>query len=48
MAGRMGNKNITVKNLTVISANDKQLIVKGLVPGKKGNILEVILKDSSN
>lgn len=41
MAGRMGNKRVTLKNLTVVSVTDKELILKGLVPGPKGSILEI-------
>lgn len=41
MAGRMGNDLVTVKGLSVVSVDDKQLIVKGVVPGVTGAILKV-------
>ena len=46
MAGRMGNKKVTKQNLRVVQIdNDNKLIlVKGSVPGKKNSI--IYLKDS--
>ncbi|MCX5751060.1 MAG: 50S ribosomal protein L3 [Candidatus Saganbacteria bacterium] len=43
MAGRMGNKKITVKNLKVVAvdADKNLLILKGAVPGKDGSLLEI-------
>ena len=41
MAGRMGGKRATVKKLQVVEAKDDGLLVKGLVPGAKGGLLEV-------
>lgn len=43
MAGRMGGKKITVKNLTIIDINSKQnlIAVKGSTPGKAGNIIYI-------
>lgn len=41
MAGRMGGKRVTVKKLQVVEVRDDGLIVKGLVPGAKGGLLEV-------
>lgn len=43
MAGRVGNKRVTVKNLKVIKIDkEKDLLgVKGAVPGRKGTLLEV-------
>lgn len=41
MAGRMGNDRVTVKNLEVIEIKDNGLVVKGLIPGHKGGLLEV-------
>ncbi len=42
MAGRMGQKNATVKNLEVIEiTNDGALLVKGLVPGFVGSVVIV-------
>lgn len=47
MAGRMGNKNTTIKNLEVININKEKnlLLIKGSVPGYNGRI--VILNASS-
>ncbi len=41
MAGRMGGKRVTIKNLEVIEVNKEGLIVKGLVPGVKKGLLEI-------
>lgn len=43
MAGRMGGKETTVSNLKVIKVDTKEnlLIVKGAVPGKPGNLLNI-------
>lgn len=39
MAGRMGNNTVSIKNLKIlkIDASENLLIVKGSIPGKKGN-----------
>lgn len=42
MAGRMGQDRVTIKNLEVISVDENTLMIKGLVPGKKGGIVEVV------
>jgi len=42
MAGRMGGKRVTIKNLKVMDVGDDYLLVAGLVPGAKGGLLEVI------
>lgn len=43
MAGRMGNKKVTIKNLQIISINPEKniIIIKGSVPGKSGNIIYI-------
>jgi large subunit ribosomal protein L3 len=43
MAGRMGNKKITVKNLKVVAVDPENnlLILQGAVPGKEGSLLEI-------
>ncbi len=43
MAGRMGNQNITIKNLKVLDVNlqDNTLLLKGSVPGPKNSILKI-------
>jgi large subunit ribosomal protein L3 len=43
MAGRLGGKQSTIKNLEIvhINADNNILVVKGAVPGKKGNILSI-------
>ena len=45
MAGQLGNKIITVKNLKIIQINTNEniLIVKGSVPGKPGNLILISL-----
>lgn len=39
MAGHMGHETVTVKNLRVVFADDNYILVKGLVPGGKNNLL---------
>ena len=43
MAGRMGNQKVTIKNLTIlkIDLSNDILVIKGSVPGKKGNIIYI-------
>jgi len=41
MAGRLGGQRVTIKNLEVIEVREDGLLVKGLVPGAKGGILEI-------
>lgn len=43
MAGRSGNKKVTVKNLEIIDINQKNhfILVKGSVPGKNGNLISI-------
>jgi large subunit ribosomal protein L3 len=47
MAGQLGNKVITVKNLKIIQTNleENVLIIKGSVPGKPGNLLSIVSSD---
>ena len=44
MAGQLGNKITTIKNLKVVQLNleENLLILKGSVPGKPGNLLSII------
>lgn len=39
MAGHMGTDTVTVKNLKVMFADDNYILVKGLVPGGRNNLL---------
>nr|YP_009395419.1 ribosomal protein L3 [Polysiphonia infestans]ARW64399.1 ribosomal protein L3 [Polysiphonia infestans] len=43
MAGRMGNNKTTIKNIKVVKIDQENniLIIKGSVPGKKGNIIYI-------
>ena len=43
MAGRMGNKRVTVRNLTVVKIIPEQnlMFIKGGVPGARNSILEI-------
>ncbi len=41
MAGRMGGKRKTIKNLEVVEVKENGLVIKGLVPGAKGGLLEI-------
>ena len=44
MAGRLGNKKVTIQNLKVlnIDAANNLLVVKGAVPGHKGSVLRIV------
>jgi large subunit ribosomal protein L3 len=43
MAGRMGNEQVTVKNLEVVEVRDNGILVlKGAVPGARNSVLEII------
>ncbi|OGK17202.1 50S ribosomal protein L3 [Candidatus Roizmanbacteria bacterium RIFCSPHIGHO2_01_FULL_39_12c] len=41
MAGRMGGNRVTVKKLKIMEIKDDGIVVKGLVPGAKGGLLEI-------
>ena len=43
MAGRMGHQKVTIKNLKIlkIDLSNDIIIIKGSVPGKKGNIIYI-------
>mgnify|MGYP000132215320 FL=1 len=43
MAGQMGNKKVTIKNLQIVSINTENdvLMLKGAVPGKQGALVKV-------
>lgn len=47
MAGRMGGGTVTLKNLEILEALEKSLLIKGLVPGGKGTKLS-IAKEGKN
>jgi len=42
MAGRMGGDRITVKKLIVVEVKTDGILIKGLVPGARGGLLEII------
>jgi len=44
MAGQLGNRITTIKKLKIvqINANENLLIIKGSVPGKPGNLLNIL------
>ena len=44
MAGRLGNKKVTIQNLKVlnIDTDNNLLVVKGAVPGHKGSIIRIV------
>ena len=39
MAGRMGHERVTVKNLQVVQVDDNYILIKGLAPGGRNNLL---------
>jgi large subunit ribosomal protein L3 len=43
MAGRMGNEQITVKNLEIVEVRDNGILaVKGAVPGARNSVIEIM------
>nr|YP_010199432.1 ribosomal protein L3 [Gracilariopsis tenuifrons]AXF36169.1 ribosomal protein L11 [Gracilariopsis tenuifrons]UAD89290.1 ribosomal protein L3 [Gracilariopsis tenuifrons] len=46
MAGRMGGKKVTIKNIHIldINTNNNTVVIKGSVPGKAGNIVSIYQK----
>lgn len=42
MAGRMGGDRIKIKKLLVVEVREDGILVKGLVPGAKGGLLEIV------
>lgn len=46
MAGRLGNKNITVKNLKLIKIDTENnlFLIKGALPGNRNSVLQIIFK----
>lgn len=47
MAGRMGDERVTVKNIQVVEVLENQLLIGGLVPGKKRSLV-IIQKTGEN
>lgn len=45
MAGRMGMRRLTLKNVEVISLSEGKIVVKGAVPGKDGSIVYIKTKN---
>ncbi|MDP3988502.1 MAG: 50S ribosomal protein L3 [Candidatus Levybacteria bacterium] len=41
MAGRMGNENVTMKNLKVIDVLEDSVLIEGLVPGSKNSLVVI-------
>jgi len=41
MAGRMGNEQVTIKNLEILGVKEDTILVRGLVPGAKGSIVTI-------
>lgn len=39
MAGKMGNETQTIKGLEIVKADSNSLLLKGLVPGRIGNVI---------
>jgi len=39
MAGKMGNEQVTVKNIKIVAVDDNFILVKGLVPGGRNTLL---------
>nr|YP_010171001.1 ribosomal protein L3 [Chondria tumulosa]QSD57142.1 ribosomal protein L3 [Chondria tumulosa] len=46
MAGQMGNKKVSIRNLKIIKINKNNniLVIKGSVPGKNGNLIYIYNK----
>jgi len=43
MAGRMGGKKVTIKNLKIVKvdAEKKEMMISGAVPGRRGTLLKI-------
>ena len=41
MPGHMGNRNVTIQNLTVVRSEDNVLLLRGPIPGVKGSVVVV-------
>lgn len=41
MSGRMGNEQVTIKNLEILDVKEDTILVRGLVPGSKGSIVTI-------
>ncbi len=41
MAGRMGQENVTIKNLRVVKVKENILFLKGLIPGGKNSLIMI-------
>ena len=39
MAGKMGNEQVTIKNIRIVAVDDNFVLVKGLVPGGRNTLL---------
>lgn len=44
MAGRMGGDRITVRGLEVVDVKDNEITVRGLVPGHRTGLLQIVAK----
>ena len=44
MAGRLGNKQVTIQNLRVLNIDTENnlIVIKGAVPGHKGSVIRVV------
>ena len=44
MAGRLGNKKVTIQNLKILNIDTENnlIILKGAVPGHKGSIIKIV------
>jgi large subunit ribosomal protein L3 len=43
MAGRMGNEQVTVKNLEIVEVRDNGILaVKGAIPGARNSVVEIM------
>jgi large subunit ribosomal protein L3 len=46
MAGRMGGRRVTVRNVTILQVDpeNNRILVRGAVPGRRGSIVELVSK----
>lgn len=46
MAGRMGNEQVTVKNLKIIKIlpETREIFIRGAIPGRRGSMIEIKTK----
>jgi len=45
MAGRLGGSRVTIQNLEIVEADGTKMVIKGLIPGAIGGLIEIRTKN---